>query len=53
MNLLYFGDITSRPALTEEYYSGLFCNDGSFIGQQTKCRAMGADYCEVEVTPAT
>jgi len=53
MNLLYFGDITARPELTDEYYEGLFCNDGSFLGLQTQCRSMGADFCEIEVTPAT
>jgi len=50
MNLLYFGDITEKPELNEAYYDKLFRSEGSFVGKQVKCRSMGDDYCEVEVT---
>lgn len=46
MNLLYHVDITQRPALTPELYETAFSSAGSFIGRQTRCRAMGDEFDE-------
>lgn len=45
MNLLYHGDITTRPALDEAYYKKLFAEPGRFIARETSCRATGAHKC--------
>lgn len=41
MNLLYNGDITTNPSLTEEYYSQICNSPKAFAVKQTHCRAMG------------
>jgi hypothetical protein len=40
MNLLFNGDITSKPALTENYYKEIFTSEKSFRANQMKCRTM-------------
>ncbi len=52
MNLLYRGDIESRPELTPKLYQDLFQTGGGYKGKQTKCLAAGDDYTEIEVTLA-
>lgn len=51
MNLLYVGDITTRPALTPSYYNDLFRSPLSYRALETRCRAMEEDYCEFVVNP--
>ncbi|RMH70099.1 MAG: hypothetical protein D6675_10435 [Gemmatimonadetes bacterium] len=51
MNLLYCEDITTKPVLNDDFYDHLRRRDDTFWGVQVKCRAMGDDWCEVEVTP--
>lgn len=47
MNLIFHGDITTRPARTEEYYKQLFHEgDDRFVAVETACRAHGAPRCE-------
>lgn len=50
MNLLYHGDITTRPALTPDYYAELFGKNEGFSARETACRAAGADRCEFIAT---
>jgi len=47
MNLLYIGDITSRPALTEEYYTKLFREGDHFVAREERCVARGDQRCEI------
>ena len=47
MNLLYHGDITLKPELTEAYYEELFKSSGSFGSRETRCRSMGDPICEI------
>lgn len=53
MNLIYYGDITQGPELTKELYVQLFQEGNYFVGQQTRCLAMGDDYTEIVVTRNT
>ncbi len=46
MNLLYVGDITAAPALTESYYKRLFRGTARFLATELRCRAQGAPHCE-------
>ncbi len=47
MNLIFHGDITTRPARTEDYYKQLFHEgDDRFVAVETTCRAHGAPRCE-------
>lgn len=46
MNLIYHGDITTNPELTEEYYNKVFKTEGRFTAKQTKCRSNGSEYDE-------
>lgn len=50
MNLLYHSDITQNPTLNEEFYNKTFKTKGRFVGKQTLCRSMGAEYALIEVT---
>lgn len=50
MNLLYVGDITLRPALSEAYYSTLFRDARSFTAHATGCLACGDDRCVLVAT---
>jgi hypothetical protein len=52
MNLLYVGDITQRPALTEEYYQATF-TDRAFYAREVECRSQGADRCRFVAEPLT
>ncbi|MEW5850606.1 MAG: hypothetical protein AB2A00_17605 [Myxococcota bacterium] len=47
MNLIYHGDVTTRPALDDGYYKRLFADAGSFTGTEVACRAHGAERCEI------
>ena len=50
MNLIYQGDIIAKPALTPEYYQGIFESADCFAATETACRATGAARCEFLVT---
>jgi hypothetical protein len=50
MNLLYEGDMTTRPDLTMDYYYKINRSPTSFWAQQNRCVAMGDKYSEVTVT---
>jgi hypothetical protein len=50
MNLLYQGDITTRPDLTPAYYAEVFGSQQSFGCIEHKCRSKGDAYCEFEAT---
>lgn len=47
MNLIYTGDIASKPDLDNAYYARVFDADDSFRVQQTKSLAMGDAYSEI------
>jgi predicted hydrocarbon binding protein len=47
MNLLYVGDITARPDLTEESYFELFRGSERFSAEEIRCVAMGHSHCEI------
>jgi hypothetical protein len=49
MNLLYQGDITKQPALTDDYYHEVFGHPRSFRSRETRCLAMGDSHCEIVV----
>jgi len=49
MNLLYQGDVTKRPALTDDYYREVFGHPRSFRARETRCLAMGESHCEIVV----
>ncbi|HMU38283.1 MAG TPA: hypothetical protein PKE31_04675 [Pseudomonadota bacterium] len=46
MNLLYVGDITQAPELSDAAYRRLFCEEDSFIARETLCIAKGDAVCE-------
>lgn len=46
MNLLYVGDITEGPELSEDYYVQLFRRGPHFVAEETMCAARGDDHCE-------
>ncbi len=52
MNLIYLGDIRTKPDLTPEYYDRLFKGKRAFHGEMTACQAMGDPYTEVRVVLA-
>jgi hypothetical protein len=47
MNLVYLGDIHTKPALTPEFYDRLFKRGRAFQGRMTACQAMGDPYTEI------
>lgn len=47
MNLLYHGDITQNPELSEEFYERLFKGADSFKSREIRCRSMGDAFCEI------
>jgi hypothetical protein len=47
MNLLYVGDITARPELTQERYRELFSRPGTFRATELRCRAKGDPHCQI------
>jgi len=51
MNLLYVGDITQRPTLSEDYYLELFRGPRRFVAEETRCAAMGHSHCEITARP--
>lgn len=53
MNLIYQGDILTRPSLTEAYYEEVFGNPQSFRARETRCLAMGHERCEIIVERMT
>lgn len=46
MNLLWVGDVTTRPSLSLEYYDRLFSGPDSFRATERRCRARGDAFCE-------
>lgn len=50
MNLIYNGDITETPELSEAYYDHVFKSSDKFSAQQTQCRAMGDQVDRFEAT---
>ncbi|MDP3275504.1 MAG: hypothetical protein Q8Q09_09940 [Deltaproteobacteria bacterium] len=48
MNLMYVGDITTRPELTEAYYVELFRGGDAFHAVETSCMARGDAHCELK-----
>lgn len=46
MNLLYVGDITTKPVLDLAFYEKLFSGPRSFRATETKCRSKGDAWCE-------
>lgn len=50
MNLLYVGDITTAPDLTEEYYLELFRGGSRFEAEEAACIAQGDAHCEFVAT---
>ena len=46
MNLVYQGDITRRPSLTEELYREVFGHPRSFRSRERLCAAKGDSHCE-------
>ena len=51
MNLLYVGDITGRPELTQSYYNQLFRSPVSFRASEARCRAVDDPFCELIANP--
>ena len=47
MNLIYLGDIHTKPDLTPEFYDRLFKRGRAFKGRMTACQAMGDPYTEI------
>jgi hypothetical protein len=47
MNLIYLGDIHTKPALTPEFYERLFKRGQAFRARMTACQAMGDPYTEI------
>jgi hypothetical protein len=47
MNLIYLGDIHTRPDLTPEFYDRLFKRERAFQARMTACQAMGDPYTEI------
>jgi hypothetical protein len=47
MNLIYLGDIHTKPDLTPEFYDGLFKRGRAFQGRMTASQAMGDPYTEI------
>lgn len=50
MNLMYEGDMTTRPNLNMDYYYKINRSPTSFWAEQSRCVAMGDQYSEVTVT---
>jgi predicted hydrocarbon binding protein len=51
MNLLYVGDISTRPELTPSCYNQLFRSPLSFRAVETRCHAASDPYCELIANP--
>jgi hypothetical protein len=49
MNLVYLGDIASKPSLTDELYESLFKGKSAFKAEVTACRAEGHPFTEIQV----
>jgi hypothetical protein len=47
MNLIYLGNIQTKPDLTPEFYDHLFKGGRAFQGRMTACQAMGDPYTEI------
>jgi hypothetical protein len=50
MNLLWVGDLTSRPVLDNAYYNSLYSASESFVGEEIRCRSRGDDRCTIVAT---
>ena len=47
MNLVYQGDVTTRPAFSEAYYVDVFRDPRSFRAREVRCLARGDALCEI------
>jgi hypothetical protein len=47
MNLIYLGDIHTKPDLTPEFYDRLFKGGRAYQARMTACQAMGDPYTEI------
>ena len=47
MNLIYVGNIMSKPVLDLAFYETLFSGPESFRATETLCRSKGDPHCEV------
>jgi len=47
MNLIYLGDIHTKPELTPEFYDRLFKRGRAYQARMTTCQAMGDPYTEI------
>jgi hypothetical protein len=52
MNLVYRGDIASKPELSPAFYDTLFKSSRGYYAEATSSRAMGASVTTFKVTPA-
>ncbi len=52
MNLIYHGDISTKPELNESYYNQTFKTRGRFDGGQVKARTMGDEFDNFRVVRA-
>ncbi|MFT7486914.1 MAG: hypothetical protein ACI9F9_002771 [Candidatus Paceibacteria bacterium] len=50
MNIVFRGDVASKPALTPEFYDHLFKGEGNFSAEAVKSKAMGDEYSSFRVT---
>jgi len=50
MNLIFNGDIQSKPKRDHDYYERVFYSDDAYLVEQTKCMAQGEDYTEIVVS---
>jgi hypothetical protein len=49
MNLVYFGDVASKPAFTPEFYNKLFKSNDSYQFEAHECSAKGDDFTRILV----
>jgi V4R domain len=50
MNLVYLGDISSRPELTDEFYTRLMKGPQGYVARPLRSRAMGDEVTSFEVS---
>lgn len=50
MNLVFRGDVASKPEFTPDFYDHLFKGEGNFVAEPQKSKAMGDEYTSFRVT---
>ncbi|MCA8943243.1 MAG: hypothetical protein KDB80_11840, partial [Planctomycetes bacterium] len=50
MNLVYRGDVASKPEFTPEFYGHLFKADGNYVATPESSKAMGDEFTSFRVT---